>query len=148
MPFGLENIGATSLRLMNKTIKNQIGRNIEVDDIMVKLEKAENHLKDLKDTFANLAKVRLNLKANKCAFKVSKGKFLRYMVTKEGIKPHLEKVQVVINMKAPRTIKDVQRLNDAIAALSRFIPRSANRCLYFFKLPRAKKKGGRLVPKM
>lgn len=42
------------------------------------------------------------------------------MLTKEGVKPHSEKVQKIVNMKAPRTMKEVQRLNGGIATLSSF----------------------------
>ena len=39
-------------------------------------------------------------------------------------------------MRLPRTTKDVQRLTRRIAALNRFISRSTDRCLPFFKVLR------------
>ncbi|XP_009388188.2 uncharacterized protein LOC103975002 [Musa acuminata AAA Group] len=36
-------------------------------------------------------------------------------------------------MQSPRTIKDLQRLNGRLAAMSRFLARSGDRCLPFFK---------------
>jgi len=39
-------------------------------------------------------------------------------------------------MEEPRSIRDVQKLTGRIAALNRFIPRSADRSLPFFKFLR------------
>ncbi|GAV68100.1 rve domain-containing protein/RVT_3 domain-containing protein [Cephalotus follicularis] len=39
-------------------------------------------------------------------------------------------------MRQPQTIRDVQRLNGKIAALSRFVSKSAEKCLPFFKILR------------
>ncbi|KAL0448219.1 UNVERIFIED_CONTAM: hypothetical protein Slati_1949800 [Sesamum latifolium] len=57
MPFGLKNAGAT-YRLVDKIFHPQIGRNVEVyvDDMLVKSKKAEEHVKDLEETFSVLRK--------------------------------------------------------------------------------------------
>ena len=49
MPFGLKNDGATYQRLMNHIFQDQIGKNVEVyvDEIIVKIQLAEQHAKDL-----------------------------------------------------------------------------------------------------
>ena len=49
MSFGLKNVGATYQRLINKMFANQIGKNVQVyvDDMLVKSQREENHLKDL-----------------------------------------------------------------------------------------------------
>ncbi|KAL0288103.1 UNVERIFIED_CONTAM: Retrovirus-related Pol polyprotein from transposon [Sesamum radiatum] len=56
MPFGLKNAGATYQRLVDKIFRPQIGRNVEVyvDDMLVKSKKAEEHVKDLEETFSVL----------------------------------------------------------------------------------------------
>ena len=55
------------------------------------------------------------------------------MVSQRGIKANLEKVQAIINMASPRTVKEVQKLTDKIAALNRFVSRATDKCLPFFK---------------
>jgi len=66
----------------------QIGRNIEVyvDDMLVKSKEEENHLDDLKETFNTLKQYNMKLNPAKCAFGVSFGKFLDFMVSQKGIK--------------------------------------------------------------
>lgn len=142
MIFSLKNASATFQHLMDKVFEKQIGKNVEVyvDDILVWSKKAMDHLSDLQEAFYNLSQVSLKLKAKKCAFGVTDGKFLGYMITKEGIKPHLQKVQTILCMEPPKTIKDVQRLNGNVAALSRFIPRCVDRCKHFFHLLKVEKR--------
>lgn len=91
-------------------------------------------MKYLQESFKNLTEVGLKIKVEKCAFEVTERKFLGYMITNKGNRPHLEKIQIVLNMKTPRTINDVQKLNNGIATLCRFIPRSANGCQRLLKL--------------
>ena len=52
-----------------------------IDEMVVKSKAVEDHLKDLAETFKTLRKYRLKLNASKCAFGVSSGKFLGYLVT-------------------------------------------------------------------
>ncbi|KAL2246121.1 UNVERIFIED_CONTAM: hypothetical protein Sindi_2880300 [Sesamum indicum] len=61
------------------------------------------------------------------------------MVSKRGIEANLEKIQAVMNLRSPSTIKDVQKLRGKIASLSRFISGSAHRSLPFFKVVRKAK---------
>ena len=138
MPFGLKNAGATYQRLVNKIFQDQIGRNMEVyvDDMLVKSIEAEEHIKDLQEAFGTLKKHRMKLNLTKCAFGVASGKFLGFMVTQRGIEANPEKIKAILDMKHPSNKKEVQRLTGRVAALSRFISKSAERCLPFFKVLR------------
>jgi hypothetical protein len=136
MPFGLKNAGATYQRLVNAMFKNQIGRNVEVyvDDMLVKSLKSEDHLSDLEETFDVLRRYRMKLNPAKCAFGVSSGKFLGFMVSHRGIEANPEKIKAVLEMESPQNTKQLQRLTGRIAALNRFISRSTDKCLPFFKI--------------
>ncbi|GKV12598.1 hypothetical protein SLEP1_g23719 [Rubroshorea leprosula] len=141
MPFGLKNAGATYQKLVQIIFKLQISRNIEVyvDDMIVTSVRAENHIDDLDETFQNLRRAQMKLNPLKCTFTVESGKFLGYVVSKKGIEVNPEKVQAVQQMEPPKTVKDVQRLTGRVAALHRFIARSVERCLPFFKALREPK---------
>ncbi|KAL0434466.1 UNVERIFIED_CONTAM: Pro-Pol polyprotein [Sesamum latifolium] len=135
MPFGLKNVGATYQRLVDKIFRPQIGRNFEVyvDDMLVKSKKAEDYITDLEETFAILRKYRLKLNPAKCAFGVQGGCFLGFMVTQRGIEANPLKIKAILYMKAPACVNQVQRLTGRIAALSRFISKSTEKSLPFFK---------------
>jgi len=51
-----------------------------------------------------------------------------------GIKANPEKIRAVLEMQAPCTTKQLQQLTGRIAALNRFISRSTDKCLTFFKI--------------
>ena len=55
------------------------------------------------------------------------------MVSSKGIEANPNKVQAIIGMKSPKTIREVQILNGRIIALGRFISSFAKRCLPFYR---------------
>ncbi|XP_059432543.1 uncharacterized protein LOC132165870 [Corylus avellana] len=138
MPFGLKNAGATYQRLVNRMFQEQIGKNMEVyvDDMLVKSKLQMDHVTDLQEAFKTLKRFKMKLNPTKCAFGVSSGKFLGYMVSSRGIEANPEKIQAVLDMQSPKNVKQVQQLTGRIAALSRFISRSTDKCLPLFKILR------------
>ena len=83
MPFSLKNAGATYQRLVNHMFRPQIGPNVEVyvDDMLVKSIDKGSHFDDLQETFETLRRYKMKLNPSKCAFGVSSGKFLGFMVS-------------------------------------------------------------------
>jgi hypothetical protein len=138
MPFGLKNAGATYQRLVNKMFRKQIGKNMEVyvDDMLVKGILAAKHIHDLAEAFQTLRKYNMKLNPSKCAFGVSLGKFLSFVASRRGIEANPEKVHAVLDMQSPWDIKQLQQLTGRITALNRFILRSTDKCLPFFKILR------------
>ncbi|KAL0430885.1 UNVERIFIED_CONTAM: hypothetical protein Sradi_0714500 [Sesamum radiatum] len=61
------------------------------------------------------------------------------MVTQRGIEVNPLKIKAIIDMKAPTCLNEAQRLTGRIAALSRFISKSAEKNLPFFKTLRKAK---------
>ena len=68
-----------------------------------------------------------------CAFGVTTGKFLGFMVSQRGIEANPDKIQAIIEMAPLRNVKEVQSLNGKIAALNRFVSRATDKCLPFFR---------------
>ncbi|KAL3518677.1 hypothetical protein ACH5RR_021266 [Cinchona calisaya] len=134
MSFGFKNTGATYQRLVNKTFKSRIGRNMEVyiDDMVVKSRTYEEILEDLRETFETLRSIQMRLNPKKYTFGVPSKKFLGFIVSHRRIEANPEKVQAIINMKTPTSVKEVQRLTGRMAALNRFLSKSAERGLLFF----------------
>ena len=59
-----------------------------------------------------------------------------YIVTERGIEANPSKVKALQDMPPPRNTREVQRLTGRITALSRFISKTADRSLPFFKILR------------
>ena len=134
MPFGLKNAGAIYQRLMNKMFTHQIGRNVQVyvDYLLVKSLHEDDYLGDLRETFDTLRLYNMKLNPGKCVFGVTVGKFLGFMVSQRGIKVNPDKIRAIIELEPPRTVKEVQSLNEKIAALNRFVSKATDKCLPFF----------------
>ncbi|GJV43445.1 reverse transcriptase domain-containing protein [Tanacetum coccineum] len=134
MSFGLKNAGATYQRLVDSTFEAQLGRNLEayVDDMVIKSRTEKDMIMDVMKTFDNLKKINMKLNPRKCSFRVMEGKFLGYMVTSEGIRANPKKTKAVADIESPKTLREMQSLSGKLAALNRFLSRSAERAMPFF----------------
>ena len=76
----------------------------------------------------------MKLNLSKCVFGVPSGKFLGFMVSHRVIEANPNKIQAILDMKPPRSMKEVQSLTGRVAALNRFVPKATDKCLPFFKV--------------
>ena len=136
MPFGLKNARSTYQWMMTKMFEPQLGKNVEVyiDDMVVKSKLVSEHLADLANIFEILKRQKLRLNASKCSFGVGLRKFLGYMVTHRGIEVNPNQISAINSLQPPQNPKEVQKITGMMAALNRFISRSAERCRPFFLL--------------
>jgi hypothetical protein len=67
---------------------------------------------------------------------VPTGQLLGYLISERGIKGNLEKIQAIINMQPPKTLRHVQQLTGRLAALSPFISKLGEKALPFYRLLR------------
>ncbi|GKA93958.1 reverse transcriptase domain-containing protein [Tanacetum coccineum] len=75
----------------------------------------------------------MKLNPKKCTFGVEEGMFLGFQVNTKGIKICHDKVDVVLSLQSLKCLKDVQKLNGKLASLNRFLAKSAEKSLPFFK---------------
>ena len=76
----------------------------------------------------------MKLNPSKCAFGVSSGKFIGFMVSYRGIEANPNKIQAILDMEPLRNIKEVQSLTGRVTTLNRFISKATDKCLPFFKV--------------
>jgi hypothetical protein len=82
--------------------------------MLVKSVRAAGHIADLRETFKTLRSHKMKLNPAKCAFGVSS--------------------RIFLGLQLPQTTKQLHQLTGRIAALSRFISRSTDKCFPFFKI--------------
>ncbi|GJX07464.1 reverse transcriptase domain-containing protein [Tanacetum coccineum] len=135
MPFGLKNAGATYQRLVDKAFQKHIGRNLEVyvDDLVIKSRTKKEIIRDIREMFKTLREINMKLNPKKCAFGMRKGTFQGYKVDADGLRVCLDKVEAVLNLPYLKCLKYVQKLNGKLASLNRFLSKSAEKSLPFFK---------------
>jgi len=129
MPFGLKNARTTYQRLMDYIFKDMLGRIVKfyMEDIIVKSDSCEQHIKDLQEVFQALRHHGMRLNPDKCAYRVEGGKFLGFMLTHRGIKANPEKCRAIVQMRSPKNLKEIQRLIGRLTTLSRFVPKLAEK---------------------
>ncbi|GJW68623.1 reverse transcriptase domain-containing protein [Tanacetum coccineum] len=106
MSFGLKNAGATYQRLVDKAFQKQIGQNLEVyvDDLVIKSCTEQEVIRDIEETFKTLREINMKLNPKKCTF--GKGTFLGYKVNADGLKVCPDKVEAVLSLPSPKSVKE------------------------------------------
>ena len=107
---------------------------VYIDDMLVKSTTAGLHIAHLSEAFQILRNHNMKLNPAKCAFGVSAGKFMGFIVNHRGIEANPDKIKVMLYMSSPSGIKEVQGLTGRIAALSQFVPRANDKCQPLFQV--------------
>ena len=100
-----------------------LGRNVQayVDDMVMTSQERGRHTTDLEELFATIAKYRLKLSLEKCVFEVEAGKVFGFLLTERGIEANPDKCAVILVMRSPASVKEVQQLTGRMVALSRYV---------------------------
>ena len=138
MPFGLKNAGATYQRAMQRIFDDILHKTVQcyVDDLVVKTKKRGDHLRDLRIVFNRLRKYQLKMNPLKCAFGVTSGKFLGFIVRHRGIEVDQSKIDAIQRMPEPKNLRELRSLQGHLAYIRRFISNLAGRCQPFSRLMR------------
>ena len=74
----------------------------------------------------------MKLNPLKCAFGVSAGRLLGFMVTQRGIEANPAQLKTILQSSAPNSKKGIQQLTSRLASLGLFISRFTDRLKPFF----------------
>ena len=101
--------------------------------MITKSKQSSEHAADLRETFMTLRNHQMRLNPDKCVFGVTRGKYLGFLVDERGIEVNPDKIRAILDMKSPRSVKEVQNLAGWTNALGRFMSKSTEKCSPFFK---------------
>ena len=123
MTFGLKNAGATYQRAMNLIFYDLIGIILEVyiNDIVIKSAGLSHHLTDLRLALERMRQYGLKMNPLKCAFGVSAGKFLGFIILEKGIEIDPKRIEAMKKVEATACKKDLQKFLGKVNFLRRFI---------------------------
>lgn len=99
MPFGLTNVFAAFMDLMNRFFRYALDQYIIVfiDDILVYSKSLEKHAIHLSEVLGTLRWNQLFTKLSKCSFWLDWVSFFRHVILSEGVSVDPAKVEKVIN---------------------------------------------------
>ncbi len=131
MTFGLKSAEAIYQRAMNYIYHNLIGWQVEVyiDNVVVKSKEVEDHIADLRKVFE---------RTRKCAFGVSAGQFLVFLVHERGIEVTQRSVNAIKSIQPPKNKTELQEMIGKINLVRRFISNLFGRLEPFTPLLRLK----------
>ena len=124
MPFGLKNAGATHQGTMTAIFHDMMHKEMEdyVDNIVVKSKTRTGHLQILEQVFERCRKYKLRINPMKCAFRVSAGKFLGFLVHHRGISVDPTKATSIVIVKRPTIVKELKSFLGRVSYIRRFVP--------------------------
>ena len=93
-------------------------------------------MEDLRAIFNRLRKYQLKMNPLKCAFGVTSGKFLGFIVRHRGIEIDQSKIEAIYKMPPPKNLHELRSLQGRLAYIRRFVSNLAGRCQPFNRLMR------------
>ena len=125
-PYGLRNAGSTFQRFMDSILSNVKNVYGYLDDILIASESEEEHLSDLNNVLSILSKHNLRITPKKCDFFKTSLTFLGYHVSKDGIRPPDDRVEVITKFSLPQNSTELRRFMGMLNFFRHMIPDFAN----------------------
>jgi hypothetical protein len=121
--FWFKKSGATYQRAMNLIFHDLLGIVLEIyiDDVVVKSDSMNNHLADLHLALERICQYGLKINPLKCAFGVSAGKFLGFIIHEYGIQIDPIKIESINKVQPPQCKNDMQKFLGKLSYLMQFI---------------------------
>jgi hypothetical protein len=110
IPFGLSNAPATFMRVMNECLLPYIDEFVllYLDDILVYSRSFDEHIKHLRLVLEKLRLHKLYAKQDRCEFAKTEIEFLGHILSREGIKPHPDKLNTIKQWPTPNNVQDIR----------------------------------------
>nr|KYP61955.1 Pro-Pol polyprotein [Cajanus cajan] len=123
-------------RKLNLIFHDLIGKFVQVyiDDIIVGSKQKEDHLCHLKSAFERMRKHGLKMNPLKCAFGVTAGEFLGFVIHQKGIEVDRNKTKAIMETKPLSNKKELQSLLGKVNFLRRFISNLSGKTKVFSPL--------------
>nr|XP_054768172.1 uncharacterized protein K02A2.6-like [Lytechinus pictus] len=122
MPFGINSAPEIFQRTMSQMLEGLEGVDVVMDDILIWGTTRKEHDERLDAVFRRLQENNVRLNESKCKIAVDEVKYIGHLLTANGLKPDMMKVEAVKNMTQPANKKELQRYLGMINYLGKFLP--------------------------
>lgn len=123
MPFGLKNAPAIFQRAIDDILREHIGKicYIYMDDVIVFGRTLQEHLDNLEKVLHTLNASNLKVQLDKSEFLHKEIEFLGHIISSEGLKPNVKKIEAIKQFPEPNTIKKLRSFLGLMSYYRRFI---------------------------
>ena len=83
---------------------------VYIDDMLIKSKEHQDHTMYLQQAFELLKAYGMKLNPVKCAFRVSAGRFLGFIMTQRGIEANPVQLKAILESPIPSSRKGIQQL--------------------------------------
>ena len=127
LPYGISTGSERFPKVMEEKLEGLEGVECQIDDVLVHGETQQIHDERLQAVLKRLAESNITLNLNKCEFSKTEVKVLGNIVSANGISPDPEKIEAIVNLPAPKNIREVRSFLGMVNQLSKFTEHLVNK---------------------
>lgn len=123
LPFGLKNAPSIFQRTLDDILREHIGERcyVYIDDIIIFGKNEIEHYENLEIILKTIEEANMKIQIDKCEFMKDEVEFLGFIITQTGIKANQKKVQAIVEMLPPKTVKELRSFLGMAGYYRRFI---------------------------
>lgn len=121
-PFGLSDLPNHFCRLMSSIFGKIEGVSVYFDDILCYSKNLEDHIKLVNKVLETCTLWNLPINVGKCRFGYQSVEYLGVCLSRKGISPSPSKIEGILEMDIPQTLKGISRFLGIVNFNRRFIP--------------------------
>lgn len=123
LPFGLKNAPAIFQRALDDILREHIGKIcfVYIDDIVIFSPDEKSHANHISKVFETLAKANMKVQVDKCQFFKKEIEYLGFVISSQGVSTNPTKVQAIVNVPYPNTLKELRSFLGLSGYYRRFV---------------------------
>ena len=142
MPMGLKISADVFQRELSMLFQGMLYVLVYIDDILVITKGSyEQHLQAVEKVLRKLSEAGMQLNIDKSFFAKDQVDYLGYVISRSGITPQANKVQLIVDMPRPKTVTQVKRFSGMINFYRDLWKKRAHHLAPVMELTQNKKKG-------
>lgn len=128
LPFGLKNAPSIFQRAIDDVLRSEIAKccYVYIDDVIIFSETKQQHLKDIKRVLSLLYSANMRVSLEKSVFLKDSVEYLGYIVSKNGLRTHPDKVKDILDFKIPTTLRSLRSFLGLSGYYRRFVANYSN----------------------
>ena len=126
LPLGVMQSPEFCQETMEHVLQGVMDADVYIDDIGCFGKSYKQHLQVLEQVMTRLQENGFSVNLRKCEWAVQETDFLGYWLTPTGLKPWRKKINAILHLQRPRTVKDLRSFIGAVTYYRTMFPKRAH----------------------